>query len=295
VAGLLAPALAYAARGWPVFPCHTPHATRGCSCGQAECGSPGKHPRTRNGLYAATTDPDAVAAWWHQWPWANIGLRTGGPSGLVVVDVDPPHGLDTLARIAADIGGFPEGHAVSTGSGGVHLYFALPPVELRNSASKLGSGIDLRADGGYVIAPPSLHASGQRYRWNRNPDLPPLPAALVSRLAAARSPASAALPPRDMKPWARAAVDGELDRLHHAPTGARNHTLNRASFVLGQIAAGGAIDPDVVHDLLVDAGQAIGLGGREVEATVTSGLRAGLQRPRGPVDRPRTHGVDIGP
>src|SRR5262245_25780630 len=90
---LLDAALAYAARGWLVFPCHTPMSD-GCSC-RRNCGRIGKHPRTRNGLKDATTDETTIRRWWTMWPQANIGIATGAVSGLVVLDEDSYKGGDT--------------------------------------------------------------------------------------------------------------------------------------------------------------------------------------------------------
>lgn len=101
-------ALVYVSQGWAVLPCHEPAPRRGCSCGRVDCTSPGKHPRTRRGLHDATIDPHRVAAWWRRWPTANVGLRTGAASGLVVVDVAPAHGGEaSLARLATAHGPLP--------------------------------------------------------------------------------------------------------------------------------------------------------------------------------------------
>jgi hypothetical protein len=85
---LLTSALAYAACGWHIFPCHT--ATAGeCSCRRADCDTIAKHPKTRHGLHDATRDEGAIRRWWQMWPEANVGIRTGAISDLVVLDVDP--------------------------------------------------------------------------------------------------------------------------------------------------------------------------------------------------------------
>lgn len=280
----------YARRGWPVFPCHTPKpGDGGCSCGLADCGSPGKHPRVRNGLHAATTDLAQIRRWWQRWPRANVGVRTGAPSGLVVIDIDPAHGgRVTLARLVDEHGPFHQGtRSVRTGGGGWHHYFVHPGQPVRNDAGrKLGPGIDIRGDGGYVLAPPSLHASGRRYTLQRPAgEIAELPKWLSVLLTAEpERPEFPRWTPGDRPPipWGEAALAGELAELQRATEGSRNFTLNRVAFRLGQIVAAGGLDQTRVRATLIQGGQAIGLGERETVLTVDSGLRAGQRSPRGP-------------
>ena len=160
-------ALSYAAMDWAVFPVHTP-VDGGCSCGKRGCGSPGKHPRTHDGLKSATTDPERIREWWECWPDANIGVACG-PSELVVVDLDrhdDRSGRDTWECLRQTYGFEDETVICHTGGGGEHLLFRAPDADIHNSAGKLGGGIDVRANGGYVVVPPSLHASGHRYVWD---------------------------------------------------------------------------------------------------------------------------------
>lgn len=287
-------ALAYARRGWPVFPCHSP-APRpgGCSCGRADCASPAKHPRVAGGLKAATTDDATVRTWWARWPSANVAVRTGRESGLFVVDVDPDHGgEESLERLVALHGPLPPGRAVRTGSGGLHLHFAHPGGVVRNSAgTKLGAGLDVRGDGGYVVAPPSRHSSGGLYAAASGcTTVPRAPTWLLGRIL---TPERSSTEPRRVvklgdarqSSWAQAAVVAEATAVLAAAQGSRNATLNRAAFRLGQIVGGGALDRDEVGLLLVESGLAAGLGRREVELTVASGLRAGEQSPRYPAAR----------
>ncbi|HUP68580.1 MAG TPA: bifunctional DNA primase/polymerase [Acidimicrobiales bacterium] len=245
---LLAAALAYARRGWAVFPCHSPAPKGGCSCCRPDCSSPAKHPRIAGGLKAATTDEAAIRAWWRRWPQANVAVRTGAASELVVLDVDPGHGGDeSVKALVAEHGRFPPGPVVATGGAGRHLYLAHPGAPVRNDAGRrLGPGIDLRGDGGYVIAPPSRHASGGGYEWERlGEELPPVPAWLAIRLAPPERPRSAAPPIRHegSSPWAYAALRHELGSVAGAAEGCRNHTLNRAAFKLGQLVAGVSSTP----------------------------------------------------
>ncbi len=156
-------ALGLARRDWPVLPCHHANAGR-CSCGDADCTSVGKHPRTRHGLHQATTDARTIRGWWRQWPDANVGVRTGAApagAGVIVVDIDPAHGgEESLARLEREHGALPATLEAATGGGGRHLWFAHPGITVPNSAGRVGAGIDVRGDGGYVLVSPSRHASG---------------------------------------------------------------------------------------------------------------------------------------
>jgi len=175
----LAAALGYAARGWPVFPVHSVNADGTCTCSDLNCGSPGKHPHTAHGFNDATTDLKKIKRWWQRWPEANVGIATGEESGVVVLDIDPDHGgVESLARLEAEHGALPDGPRVKSGGGGTHYYFGHPGERLRNSAGKVGPGLDIRGDGGYIIAPPSRHVSGGHYEWQMPLDgqlLPEMP------------------------------------------------------------------------------------------------------------------------
>ena len=161
---LLAHALAYAERGWPVFPVHTPQSDGSCSC-RRPCNRIGKHPRISQGRNGATTDPDTIARWWNVWPDANIGIATGQESRLVVVDVDEDG--------EASLTGHPLPDTVEqiTGSGGRHLIYQRPDTDNRmRTKVRILYGIDSRADGGYIVAPPSMHESGRAYQWEGSSD-----------------------------------------------------------------------------------------------------------------------------
>lgn len=139
---------AYARRGWHVFPLS---------------------PRTKgtqllpSWTREASNDIERVRQWWRRWPDANIGIACG-PSRLLVVDLDGDEGRETWERLSNDHGIAPSPLVSVTGSGGRHLIYALPEG-LRNTAKKLGPGIDTRANGGYIVAAPSIHPNGSAYAW----------------------------------------------------------------------------------------------------------------------------------
>ena len=163
---LLEAALAYAQQGWPVMPLWEIKDGH-CACGKSDCSSPGKHPRTKHGVKDATTNPSQIEEWWTQWPEVNIGIATGEPSGLLVIDVDPRHGGDqSLKDLEEEHGSLPHTVESITGGDGRHFYFANPQdVTIRNSVEQLGKGLDIRCVGGSIIAPPSEHVSGKQYLW----------------------------------------------------------------------------------------------------------------------------------
>ena len=150
-------ALAHARAGRPVFPC-----------------GPDKRPLVASGFKVASTDVYQVRDWWHQWPSALIGMPTGPLSGVWVLDVDVHDGApgeDSLFALLQAHGKLPDTVEALTASGGRHLYFrwdAKRPV--RNSAGKLGEGLDVRGEGGYVIVPPSRLPDGRAYEWEGSSD-----------------------------------------------------------------------------------------------------------------------------
>ncbi len=223
----------------------------------------------------------------------------------MVVDVDTAHGGGRTIRGLMDrYGDLRDVPRVRTGSGGWHLLFAHPGERVPNSAGRLGTGIDVRGDGGYVIAPPSVHVSGRAYRWEVHADdVPPLPEWLRELTTASREPATASRSSSltgevgDVSGWVRAAVDGEARSVRGAAQGVRNRILNRSAFSLGQIVGAGLLDASEAERVLVDSALAVGLGEREAVLTTRSGLRAGLDHPRRPVERPtatRPTDVDLG-
>jgi hypothetical protein len=172
-----AAAFEYASRGWRVFSCYRIHPpgwgskVARCDCKLAVNCPPnnsGKHPRTLHGFRDATVDAAIIRGWFARWPNSNIAIATGARSGLFVVDFDPRNGGGaTLEALERDHGAFSRRAVVFTGGGGIHLYFRYPDkgAAIGSGGGVFGPGADLKGDGGYVIAPPSLHLSLKRYRW----------------------------------------------------------------------------------------------------------------------------------
>ena len=146
---MLQTARALAEKGLAIFPCRPRD----------------KRPATLNGLNDATTDPIEIENWWHQNPNYNIAIATGAVSGIFVVDLDGADAEAELRKLEAQHGELPATVESITGRGR-HLFFKWPETPVRNSAGRIATGIDVRATGGYVIAPPSIHPSGRRYSWS---------------------------------------------------------------------------------------------------------------------------------
>jgi hypothetical protein len=160
-------ALRYAERGIPVFPVK------------------GKKPLTEHGLKDASSDANIIRSWWSRWPDANVAIRTGIASGLFALDVDPQHdGHRSLEALEHTFGPLPSTLESRTGSGGRHLFFALLDGQtIRNSAGKLGPGLDVRGENGYLVVPPSLHPhTGCPYTWSNKTKPVLAPAWLIERL-----------------------------------------------------------------------------------------------------------------
>jgi hypothetical protein len=198
---------------------------------------------------------------------------------VVDLDLDPVRKIDgkaTLDQLITRHGAIPETLKTITPRGGQHLIFSWDSnTEIRNSAGKIGPGIDVRGNGGYVCLPPSKSASGGEYRWVSNgvAQAVPAPGWLITPAKATKA-----------KAWAKAALERECKAVACAQPGTRNTTLNTAAFNLFQIVAGNGLDEQEVRDRLFEAAEACGLvaddGAASVEATIDSGAQAGRKQPR---------------
>lgn len=283
----LAAALRYAKYGWLVFPCHNIINGK-CSCGKNDCGSPGKHPRTKNGLMDATTDENKIRQWWGKWPTANIAVRTGPESKIWVWDADLPDGPGTTAKME-----LPKTLSQQTGSGGLQFFFQWTGTEIKNSSKKVAPGIDIRGLGGYVILPPANHISGGQYQWTSKDKIAAAPGWLVHMVTNTVAPAppppapapitkKASQPQQayDQSKYGQTALSNEIAKLSGSGVGQRNETLNTCAFNLAQLVAGGEIDESTVRSALFATALSIGLKETEARKTIDSGFRKGMTKPR---------------
>ncbi len=163
---VLAFAQHYAKQGWSVFPLHSIKDGK-CACGARDCTAQGKHPILSNGFKKATTNEDQIQTWFGDYfKGANIGVCTGAISGIVVIDIDShkPEGVASLEKLEALIDST-GARKQATGGGGEHWVFKYPAAKEIRCRTNWLPGIDVRADGGYIVAAPSLHKSGGVYEW----------------------------------------------------------------------------------------------------------------------------------
>lgn len=286
---LQAAALRYAAAGWPVFLLgRTKRPLANChDCATAQLA---EHDRqacpclTCHGFYAATRDPRAIARMLALHPSGLLAIRTGVASGLVVIDVDPAHGgTASLTRLTAD-GLTPPTRFVRTGSGGLHLYYRHPGARtaILNSAGRVGPGIDVRGDGGYVVAPPSIHPIMRRpYAWaDEAAEVQEMAPALSAALLQVRPDPTATGPAIAISPTSAGAISHPdklaatlLDRVRTAPPGRRRATLYGCARGFARIVSTGAISPTDAQTALLEAGLAVGQTERSALAAIHGGFK----------------------
>ncbi len=153
---------------WRIFPLHSITHEGNCTCENWACPNKGKHPIFKGWKGAATNDPAQIAAWLKQYPFANWALATGVESGVIAIDIDPRHnGDESVLKLESDLGiDLSETVTSLTGGGGQHYLFATREPYANTTRFRELDGIDVRADGGYIVIPPSLHKSGRRYEWD---------------------------------------------------------------------------------------------------------------------------------
>ncbi|MEU0557433.1 bifunctional DNA primase/polymerase [Dactylosporangium sp. NPDC006015] len=276
---LLRNAIDHIERGWPVFllgRSKRPIA----NCDGCRTAGPG-HDRDAcpcmfcHGLYAATLDPQRVTAMVAAQPDGLLAIRTGAVAGLVVVDIDPGHGG------ALDPALMPETACVVTGSGGWHLYYRHPGTTVLNSQGRLGEGIDVRGDGGYVVAPPSIHPrTGRPYRWIGDRPVVEMPPPLVTACRPAPAAEASASTTRATSSTPAGGISSPdallrslLDTIRRAPKGRRRATLYGSARGVARMVAANAISTHDALNALYDAGISAGQTDRETRAAITGGFR----------------------
>jgi Protein of unknown function (DUF3987)/Bifunctional DNA primase/polymerase, N-terminal len=291
-----------------------------CTCGKADCDKPGKHPI--GSWKAAQTErasPEKLEEDFRRHPHANVGIVTGAVSGVVVVDIDGPDGVTSLRKILDEPPKLP---SVRTGNGH-HLYGRHPGTALKNFV-KTYPGLDGRADGGYVVAPPSRHVSGKDYIWgspleNPLPELPPELLSLFSSSGEQREPSPKRKPrgddadpisaievparrvPAEVRTYVERALAAECDIVAAAPIGEQEATLSAAGLKIGRYVGAGPLDFGTGRDALVAAGLLMVNAPlrahwtrAEITAKVTDKLREGMRTPKWGRD-PRGENEDKSP
>ncbi|MFY1649885.1 bifunctional DNA primase/polymerase [Solwaraspora sp. WMMB762] len=281
----LTAALDYTARGWPVFilgrtrrplancpACRTAdpdHDPAGCAC------------LTCHGFYAATRDPDRLRAMLAAHPGGLLAIRTGATADLVVVDIDPRNG----GRLDPDL--MPPTAAVRTGGGGWHLFYRHPGGMVPSRPLPGRPGVDIKADRGYVVAPPSRHPeTGRPYVWvRRGPAVEMHPALRAATGAPAPTAPTRPRQPDQMATSGTARSAGGIsspaallaalvNAVETAPEGRRRTTLYGSARGAARMVAAGAISDDAARTTLTTAGRNAGQTERDIHAAIEGGFRA---------------------
>ena len=245
-----------------------------------------KHPLLDSWIPYQRRKPTAAELrdWREKWPDANYGIVTGEISGICVFDIDDP---DKARAWIDENGGLPRTPCVRTAKG-EHYYFRHPGRTLKNG-TRIASMCDFRGDGGYVVAPGSIHDTGVLYEWIVSPDESPyaeLPAWIEAALLRDK-PKPQRLEIKHIKPvsfgtskYGYAALVSECETVRSTPEGGRNDQLNRSAFSIGRLIAGGEIQRSEAEAALLDAARACGLSDSEARKTLQSGIDNGMKNPR---------------
>lgn len=246
-----------------------------------------------NGCKDAVSDPTQARVWWTLYPSANIGIATG--QGIVVIDIDEKDGRGGLRHwreLCERLKISPQTMFARTPTGGYHLYYATP-MHIPNSAGRLAEGVDVRGEGGYVVAPPSPRNIGA-YRWGEIDRMAELPNCLIDLLV---RPVSA---PQSQQPanvrvsnrYVQAAIAGCMAELSSAQDGEKHYKLIRIAYKIGQlVGASWAVLPRETAEamLIAELDRMSNVRSRKsAMKTIRDGLEAGMANPRpAPVHKER--------
>lgn len=298
-------ALSYISKSWPVFPCRsgdeeavdrvTGQTKYDPETGEVEVLKV-KTPITDNGFKAATRFAHIIRRWWQDNPTAMVGVPTGERIGAWVLDIDPRHdGHNTLVALEQEYEPLPSTLTATTASGGKHYYFR--HVQGVRNRGNLGPGIDVRGDGGYVIAPGSVTAAGGKYEWDNDLSPQPAPQWLLDLVVRREQPTThqPSGTAHTNSAYVNAAIDRELADLASTGMGNRNNALNDSSFNLGTFVGANALSESEARALLQDVARGWGRDWARCQKTIENGLAAGMRAPRD-IPRPEqdnTRLVDI--
>lgn len=254
-----------------------------CACKAGpKCKSPGKHPIPFEWQKRGARSGADVEEYWTQYPRANVGILTGNKSRCFVLDVDPDNGgFETYAKMVATFGEMVTTRRTQTGSGGYHDYFTNPPdFNVTNAKKKLeaiGLGLDIRGNGGMVVAPPSVSGKGA-YLTIRDVAEAAANDWFLELLRPALLPPIPSGPPVSSEiadKYAARALEGELRLVRESTKGGQNDQLNKSAFKLGTLCAVGALDQQMVRTELIRASIASGYPARDGENAMikTAGTR----------------------
>jgi len=278
---------AYVAQGWPVFPCRS-QAEEAADRHTGELITFGeKTPLTTTGFKAATKFKHIIDRWWSDWPEAAVGLPTGAATGFFALDIDNKpggsNGFVWLDAMEAEHGPLPVTARVVSPNGGMHIYFKYV-VGTRNRGA-LGAGVDIRSEGGYVLAAGSVMHDGRAYKWvDDTRSIADAPAWLMDLLMPKSAPSHShyAGSASTNVAYVDTAVDRELSDLASTPMGNRNNVLNDAAFNIGQWVGGGHLPESEARAMLQDVARGWGRDWSRCCKTIENGLKAGILSPRHP-------------
>jgi predicted P-loop ATPase len=268
-----------------------------CFCGAQDCGTTsGKHPDINQWPEKATCESTQIDEWWTKKPLSNIGLPMGGLDRLIALDIDGAIGRASLAALESQHAELPSTLASQSGrmDGGEHRVFQVPQHQdlaaIRNSASSIAPGLDIRCEGGQIAVAPSRHYTGGHYKWITIAPPADLPQWLYDTITAESEQPVPSCPPVFASPdqhsekrraaYAEAALSKACESIRSAPNGERNITFNKQALGIARLAFGGVIDGHSAQQDLTQAALDVGLTKTETKATLRSAWRKGEQDPR---------------
>lgn len=239
----------------------------------------------RHGCKDASADIDTIKKWWEAYPEANIGFVTGKANHCIVIDIDGPTGKEELLKIKKGRN-FPKTIIAKSGrEGGGHLYFQYPKgVETVKNRAAVLANVDIRADGGYIVVPPSVHPNGNKYSWKRDfcqQDMACMPEWLLQELIQESQKKDFSEKAFEIKthPYFSREFSNTLSKIKNCPEGKRNDTLYRGTFKLAQMCHSGYLQENVVKEQLAIAAQNCGLPEDETKKTIDSAFKEALSNP----------------